>query len=77
MNKNINEAVTKLQELFPEDLINLSYFEDDCIAIKVGTMSTPKLSFSVQTNRLSIREVNSLATIQKIIEILAEVNADV
>ena len=79
MNSNINETVTKLQELFPKDPINLSYFDDD-VMIKVGTtgmMSTPKLAFSTRTNVLKIGEFYSLAKIQEIIEILAEVNADV
>ena len=79
MNSNINETVTKLQELFPKDPINLRYFDDD-VTIEVGTtgmMNTPKLSFSTKTNQLEIREFSSLAKIQKIIEILAEVNADV
>ena len=79
MNSNINEVVTKLQELFPKDPINLRYFDDD-LTIEVGTpgmMSTPKLSFSTKTNQLKIGEFNSLAKIQNIIEILAEVNADV
>ncbi|MCH5384809.1 hypothetical protein DKZ23_09700 [Limosilactobacillus reuteri] len=79
MNSNINETVTKLQELFPKDPIKLVYFDDD-VTIKVGAtgmMSTPKLSFSVKTKRLKIGEFYSLAKIQEIIEILAEVNADV
>lgn len=79
MNSNINEVVTKLQELFPKDPINLRYFDDD-LTIEVGTpgmMNTPKLSFSTKTNQLKIRELSSLAKIQNIIEILAEVNADV
>lgn len=79
MNSNINETVTKLQKLFPKDPINLSYFDDD-VTIEVGTtgmMSIPKLEFSTRTNQLKIREFSSLAKIQKIIEILAEVNADV
>ena len=78
MNSNINEVVTKLQELFPKDPINLRYFDDD-LTIEVGTpgmMSTPKLSFSIKAKRLRIGEFNSLAKIQNIIEILAEVNAD-
>lgn len=69
MNSNINEVVTKLQELFPKELINLTYFDDDCIAIKVGMMSNPKLSFSTKTNQLKMREFHSLATIQKVIEL--------
>lgn len=79
MTQNINKVVTKLQELFPKDPIKLIYFDDD-LTIKVGAtrmMSTPKLSFSVKTKRLRIGEFNSLAKIQNIIEILAEVNADV
>lgn len=79
MNSNINETVTKLQKLFPKDPINLSYFDDD-VTIEVGTsgmMSTPKLSFSTRTNTLKIGESYSLVKIQEIIEILAEVNADV
>ena len=76
MNSNINETVTKLQELFPKDPINLTYFDDDYIEIKVGMMSNPKLSFSTKTNRLKLNEFASLAKIQKIIEILAEVNAN-
>lgn len=79
MNSNINETVTKLQELFPKDQINLRYFDDD-LTIEVGTsgmMNTPKLSFSTKTNQLKMSEFSSLAKIQKIIEILAEVNADV
>lgn len=79
MNSNINETVTKLQKLFPKDPINLSYFDDD-VTIEVGTtgmMSTPKLKFSTRTNVLKIGEFYSLAKIQEIIEILAEVNADV
>lgn len=79
MTQNINEVVTKLQELFPKDPIKLIYFDDD-LTIKVGAtgmMSTPKLSFSVKTKRLGIGEFNSLAKIQKIVEVLAEVNADV
>ena len=75
MNSNINEVVTKLQELFPKDPIKLIYFDDD-LTIEVGAISTPKLSFSVKTKRLKIDEFNSLAKIQKIIEILAEVNAN-
>ncbi|PWT46092.1 hypothetical protein, partial [Limosilactobacillus reuteri] len=58
MNSNINETVTKLQELFPKDPIKLVYFDDD-VTIKVGAtgmMSTPKLSFSVKTKRLKIGE---------------------
>lgn len=79
MNSNINETVTKLQELFPKDPINLMYFDDD-LTIEVGTsemMSTPKLTFSTRTNTLKIGEYYSLVKIQEIIEILAEVNADV
>ena len=79
MNSNINEVVTKLQKLFPKDPINLRYFDDD-LTIEVGTqemMNTPKISFSTKTNQLKIREFYSLAKIQKIIEFLAEVNADV
>lgn len=76
MTQNINKVVTKLQELFPKELINLTYFDDDCIAIKVGMMSNPKLSFSTKTNQLKLKEFASLAKIQNIIEILAEVNAD-
>lgn len=78
MNSNINEVVTKLQKLFPKDPINLRYFDDD-LTIEVGTpvvMNTPKLSFSTKTNQLKIREFYSLAKIQTIIEILAEVNVD-
>jgi len=73
------KQLTKLQELFPKDPINLRYFDDD-LTIEVGTsgmMNTHKLSFSTKTNQLKIREFSSLAKIQKIIEILAEVNADV
>lgn len=79
MNSNINEVVTKLQKLFPKDPINLRYFDDD-LTIEVGTpgmMNIPKLSFSTKTNQLKMSEFSSLAKIQKIIEILAEVNADV
>lgn len=79
MNSNINEVVTKLQELFPKDPINLRYFDDD-LTIEVGTsgmMNIPKLSFSTKTNQLKMSEFSSLAKIQKTIEILAEVNADV
>ncbi|WP_085679682.1 hypothetical protein [Limosilactobacillus reuteri] len=79
MNSNINETVTKLQKLFPKDQINLRYFDDD-LTIEVGTsgmMNTPKLSFSTKTNQLKMSEFSSLAKIQKIIETLAEVNADV
>lgn len=79
MNSNINETVTKLQKLFPKDQINLRYFDDD-LTIEVGTpgmMNTPKLKFSTRTNVLKIGEFYSLAKIQEIIEILAEVNADV
>ena len=78
MNSNINEVVTKLQKLFPKDPINLRYFDDD-LTIEVGTsgmISTPKLSFSTKTNQLKMSEFSSLAKIQNIIEILAEVNAD-
>lgn len=79
MNSNINEVVTKLQKLFPKDPINLRYFDDD-LTIEVGTsgmISIPKLSFSTKTNQLKMSEFSSLAKIQKTIEILAEVNADV
>lgn len=79
MNSNINEVVTKLQKLFPKDLINLRYFDDD-LTIEVGTpgmMNIPKLSFSTKTNQLKMSEFSSLSKIQKTIEILAEVNADV
>ena len=79
MNSNINEVVTKLQKLFPKDLINLRYFDDD-LTIEIGTMgimSTPKLTFSTRTNTLKIGEYYSLVKIQEIIESLAEVNADV
>ena len=79
MNSNINEVVTKLQKLFPKDPINLRYFDDD-LTIEVGTtgmMSIPKLTFSTRTNTLKIGEYYSLVKIQEIIEILAEVNADV
>ena len=79
MNQNINETVTKLQELFPKDPIDLSYFNDD-VTIKVGAtgmISTPRLTFSTRTNRLQIGEFCSLAKIQEIIEILAGINADV
>ncbi|MQB64677.1 hypothetical protein [Limosilactobacillus reuteri] len=79
MNSNINEVVTKLQKLFPKDPINLRYFGDD-LTIEIGTMgimSTPKLTFSTRTNTLKIGEYYSLVKIQEIIEILAEVNADV
>lgn len=78
MNSNINEVVTKLQELFPKDPINLRYFDDD-LTIEVGTpgmINTPKLSFLTKTNQLKIRDFSSLDKIQNIIEILAEVNAD-
>ena len=79
MNSNINEVVTKLQKLFPKDPINLRYFGDD-LTIEIGTMgmvNIPKLSFSTKTNQLKMSEFSSLAKIQKTIEILAEVNADV
>lgn len=79
MNSNINEVVTKLQKLFPKDPINLRYFDDD-LTIEVGTpgmVNIPKLSFSTKTNQLKMSEFSSLAKIQEIIEILAEVNADV